>query len=102
MTDIKNADFHEVWWVYAPEHHEWGGLRIARFRRTIDGTSFVVITGEIDQRRIGARIWDDIAPREGWVKVKQIEFPSGTEIERALDAAIRNVVDKIKKEEGFK
>lgn len=95
---IPHSEFHEVWWIYAPERHPWGGARIAHFRKTANGTTIVVITGETDARRVGVRVWDDISPREGWVKVKQSELPSRAEIDAAIDAAIREIVQNIKTE----
>lgn len=97
MNDIPNADFHEVWWIYAPERHEWGGARIAHFRKTVDGTTIVMIQGEM-QHRIGPRVWDDVAPREGWVKVKQIPIPTKAEVDAAIDAALTGIAAKIKTE----
>jgi len=95
MTDYPNDDFHEVWWIYAPERHTWGGLRVAHFRKTIDGALIVGILGESDPRRIGLRIWADIAPREGWVMVKQIMLPSRGEVDAALDTALRDIAEQI-------
>jgi hypothetical protein len=99
--ELPHQDFHEIWWIYAPERHPWGGLRLAHFRKTIDGTVIVIITGETDTRRIGPRVWEDVAPREGWVKVKPIELPTRVEVEAAIDRAIRHVAAKITKEAGF-
>ena len=97
---IPNEDFHEVWWIYAPERHPWGGVRIATFRKTADGTLIVLISNEpLD--RVGPRIWDDVGPREGWVKVKQIALPTRGEVDAAVDAALRAVVHEIKTEQGF-
>lgn len=89
------VDFHEVWWIYSPERHAWGGLRTAHFLKTIEGELIVIIQNETSVMRIGPRVWDDISPREGWVKVKQIEFPSRVEIEAAIDAALRAVAERI-------
>lgn len=72
----QNLDFHEIWWIYSPAKDEWGGLRIAHFRKTLNGYEVVIIQGEIDQRRLGVRIWDDIKDRERWVKVEQIKVPT--------------------------
>jgi hypothetical protein len=74
-------DFHEVWWIYSPMiAKEWGGLRIAHFRKTAQGFLIVNITGEIDQRRVGPRVWIDIQRTELWYKVKQIPVPTIFEI----------------------
>jgi len=98
MDDIMNADFHEVWWIYSPERHEWGGLRIAHFRKTMDGMVLVIIAQETNKRRIGFRVWDEIAPREGWVKVKQIQMPTRAEVDAALDAALTEIARKVTEE----
>lgn len=85
-TLIPHSDFHEVWWIYSPINgKEWAGLRIAHFRKTVNGELVVVITGEIDQRRTGLRVWDDIREREEWFKVRQIPIPTMIEM---LAAAI--------------
>lgn len=78
---VPHADFHEVWWIYSPVNgREWAGLRIAHFRKTVSGELVVVIQGEIDQRRFGMRVWQDIQQSECWYKVKQIPIPSLVEI----------------------
>jgi hypothetical protein len=78
---IPHADFHEVWWIYSPVNgKEWAGLRIAHFRKTMQGDLVVVITSEIDSRRFGPRIWEEIQRTELWYKVKQITIPSVVEI----------------------
>jgi hypothetical protein len=78
---IPHADFYEVWWIYSPINgKEWAGLRIAHFRKSVDGSLVVVITGEIDQRRVGMRVWEDIQQSELWYKVKQIPIPNLVEI----------------------
>ncbi|MGY3278097.1 hypothetical protein [Bradyrhizobium sp. S3.7.6] len=82
---IPHADFHEVWWIYSPvKGKEWAGLRIAHFRKTVNGEIVIVIQGEIDQRRFGMRVWEDIVESEQWYKVKQIPIPSLTEIMAAV------------------
>jgi hypothetical protein len=74
----------EFWWIYSPvKDKEWGGLRIAHFRKTTAGDDIVFITGEIDQRRVGARDWKYVQEVEGWYKVKQIPTPTPTEIDLA-------------------
>lgn len=97
----NHLDFHEVWWIYAPERHPWGGARIAHFRKTFDGTPFFFISDETPDR-VGPRIWEDVAPREGWVKVKQIPFPTKAEVDAAVDLAMRQIATQIKDEAGFK
>lgn len=78
---IPHADFHEVWWIYSPINgKEWAGLRIAHFRKTTNGWLIVVIDSEIDPRRMGVRIWEDIQRTELWYKVKQIAIPTMAEI----------------------
>lgn len=79
-----NLAFHEIWWIYSEGPEEWTGLRIAHFSKSVQGVLMVVITGEVDRRRIGLRIWDDIKDREGWYKVAQITPPSREDIRNAL------------------
>lgn len=100
MMAIQNADFHEVWWIYAQERHPWGGARIAHFRKTADGTLIMFIPGET-RDRTGPRVWEDATAREGWVKVRQIPFPTTAEIEAAVDGVMRDIVKQIKIEHGF-
>lgn len=101
MSGILNEDFHEVWWIYSPERHEWGGLRIAHFRKTVNGTLIAIMLGEADPHRIGPRIWDDVATREGWVKVKPIALPDAADVDAAIDAAMRGIVRDLKEQAGF-
>lgn len=86
---VPHADFHEVWWIYSPLNGvEWSGLRVAHFRKTTTGDLVVYIMGEIDQRRVGARVWDDIQKTELWYRVKQIPIPTMIEImAAAIDAS---------------
>ena len=95
---LPHEDFHEIWWIYSPERHEWGGLRIAHFRKSVDGAVLVIISGETDKRRIGVRIWEDVGPREGWVKVKQIAVPSSAEVKFAIDAQLTKIASDVTKE----
>lgn len=97
MSD-DNEDFQEVWWIFSHSEEEWGGLRIAHFRKTIDGTTIVIIAGEIDRRRVGPRIWDEVAPREGWVKVKQIMLPTKADVDAAVEAALREIAQAVTEE----
>lgn len=97
---MNNTDFHEVWWIYAPERHPWGGLRIATFRKTIDGTLIFFISHE-PRDRMGPRIWDEVSPREGWTRVKQIPFPVRAEIDAAVYDAIATIAQDIKIKAGF-
>lgn len=90
--------FHEIWWIYAQEKHSWGGLRLAHFRKTVDGTIVVTISNETDKRRIGLRIWDDVERNEAWVKVKQIHFPTRAEIEAAVEAKLRQIAKSVTNE----
>lgn len=93
-------DHREVWWIYAPERHPWGGLKIAHFHKSINGEWWVFISGETDTRRIGVRSWNDISQREGWVKVQPIPMPSKLEIDYAIDRALRDIATKLKIEFG--
>lgn len=78
---VPHAEFHEVWWIYSPMNgREWAGLRVGHFRKTVSGDLIVYIAGEIDQRRIGMRIWSSIQQTELWYRVKQIPIPSLIEI----------------------
>ncbi len=45
---IDHAAFHEVWWIYAAEANQWGGLRIAHFKKTDKGELIFFITAETD------------------------------------------------------
>lgn len=90
-------DSAEVWWIYAPERHPWGGLRVAYFIGLEGNSTVVMIQGE-PQGRAGPRVWDDIAPREGWVKVRQIPYPSRAEIDLAVDAALHGIARQITKD----
>jgi hypothetical protein len=93
--------FREVWWIfsygYGPNGpgEPWAGLKVAHFSKTVDGTVIVFIQGETDRRRIGMRTWDDIAEREGWVKVAPIAIPSDQDIKRALDARLFEIAQEI-------
>jgi hypothetical protein len=93
--------FHEVWWIFSLGRgpnglgEPWGGLRIGHFHKTVDFTEVVFINGETDRRRIGMRIWDDIAEREGWVKVAKIAVPSDDDIKHALDARLHEIARQI-------
>lgn len=80
---IPHEDFHEIWWIFSASKEEWGGLRIAHFRKTVNGVMIVIINGEVDKRRVGLRIWDDIKDREGWKKIIQIIPPTSNEILKA-------------------
>jgi hypothetical protein len=75
MTDIPHQDFHEVWWIYADPKQPYGGLRIAHFRKTVDGTLIFMISDEPPDR-MGPRIWAGVSAREGWRKVEQISIPA--------------------------
>lgn len=90
---LLHEDFHEVWWIYAPEHHPWGGVRIAHFRMTVNGMLIFSISNEPPDR-LGLRIWADAAPREGWVKVKQIPLPTKAEVELAMVPHKLTLVDQ--------
>lgn len=76
----RYQEFHEVWWIHSGHDEMWAGLRIAHFRKSMDGALIVIITGEPPDRT-GLRIWDDIAKREGWRKVRQIAIPTREEID---------------------
>ncbi|MCK1670331.1 hypothetical protein [Bradyrhizobium sp. 150] len=78
---VPHADFHEVWWIYSPINgKEWAGLRIAHFRKTTNGVLICTIANEIDPRRIGVRVWEDIQQSELWYKVKQVPIPNLVEV----------------------
>jgi hypothetical protein len=78
---VPHADFHEVWWIYSPINgKEWAGLRIAHFRKTVNGVLVCVIQGEIDHTRFGVRVWEDIQQSELWYKVKQVPIPTFIEV----------------------
>lgn len=81
MTD---RNFHEVWWIYAPKHHPWGGLRLAHFRKT-DDILTVLIVDEADRRPFGEHVWDDIALAEGWIKVARVPIPGSEAVRCAAD-----------------
>lgn len=81
-------DFHEIWWIYSPSEEEWGGLRIAHFRKSTNDVLIVIIDGEVDRRRVGLRVWEDIEKRERWYKVAQIIPPTKTNIQAAMGAYI--------------
>lgn len=91
----------EFFWIYSVGRGPdgpgapWGGLRVGAFQKTHDGTEIVVIQGEVDQRRIGVRIWDDVAEREGWVKVAPIPIPTAEQIKAALDARLFDIAKQI-------
>lgn len=101
MTKFPHEDFHEVWWIYSPERHAWGGLHLAHFRKSIQGNLLVLILGEVDHRRVGLRVWDDITEREGWVQVKQIKIPTNDEITMAIDAKMREIAQDVMREAGI-
>lgn len=99
VTSFKIGDEVEVWWIFSRGENEWNGLRVAFFRKVPpDEMEIVVIIGELDPRRVGPRVWADMSPREGWVKVRKIDLPTGWEIVSAIDAAIYDIVQKIKDE----
>ena len=79
-----DSDFHEVWWIFSKRPEAWAGLRIAHFRKSMDGALIVVIQAEPPERT-GLRIWSDIAPREGWRKVCRIAIPTPDEVRAAFD-----------------
>lgn len=82
-----NLNFHEIWWIYSDGDKEWNGLRLAHFRKTVQGDVIVYIQGEVDRRRLGPRVWDDIKGREGWQKIMQVPIPTADQIRAALRAA---------------
>jgi hypothetical protein len=75
MSDIPHENFHEVWWIWADPKHDYGGLRIAHFRKTNNGALIVMICDEPDERR-GVRVWGDVAAREGWRFIEPIPIPA--------------------------
>lgn len=81
MYDFQ--EFHEIWWLYSTEDAPWAGLRIAHFRKTVNGELIVLITGE-SLERAGLRIWADIEQREHWYKVAQIAVPTADQVRLAL------------------
>lgn len=80
----------EIWWIASDSPEEWGGLRIAYFFNAIGGEVLVVLSGEIDRRRVGVRVWTDIEAREGWFKVAQITTPTPAQIDAARPAPSRS------------
>ena len=87
---MKN-DFHEIWWIYSAEKTEWGGLRIAHFRRAANSDELIVfIQGELPNR-IGPRIWSDIRHREKWHKIKQIPIPTANMIREGMKNDLNRV-----------
>jgi hypothetical protein len=72
---IRENDFHEVWWIWSDQSHDYGGLRVAHFHKTMNGTLIFMISDEPLERR-GIRIWDDISAREGWTRIAQIAVPT--------------------------
>lgn len=78
--------FHEIWWIFSRGREPWAGLRIAHFRKTVQGDLFFIIEGEPPDR-VGLRIWNDVAAREGWFKVQQIVIPTWKKIKAAREAA---------------
>lgn len=68
-------EFHEVWWIASRRKEPWAGLRIAHFRKAVDGTLICIIPGDTPERT-GIRIWSDISEREGWKMVQQIPIPT--------------------------
>lgn len=79
MTDdieLPHGEFHEVWWIYSPINGvHWAGLRIATFRKAVNGTLLFLIHNEVPDRT-GRRVWDDVQAKEFWYKVKQIPIPT--------------------------
>lgn len=82
MSDtLPHEEFHEVWWVYSPINGKsWAGLRLATFRKSVDGALVVIFHNEIAPDRIGIRIWDDVQNTELWYKVVQVPVPTLVEI----------------------
>lgn len=70
----------EVWWIYSDRPEPWAGLRMAHFSKAMpDSTDVFFILGDI-RYRTGIRIWSEVAPREGWHKIRQITVPTPGEI----------------------
>lgn len=67
----------ELWWIASKSTEEWGGLRFASFTRASNPphVEVFVIWGELPGRT-GPRIWEDVAPREGWVKIERVQIPA--------------------------
>jgi hypothetical protein len=86
MMSLPHENFHEVWWICSDQRAE---LVIAHFRKTTDGTLLMFISNE-PPKRVGPRVWDQIAPREGWFKVAQIEIPTPAQVNaaRVMHAAL--------------
>lgn len=68
-------EFHEVWWIASKHKEPWAGLRIAHFRKAVDGTLVFFVLGEPPER-MGLRVWNDVSKREGWTMIQQIPIPS--------------------------
>jgi hypothetical protein len=76
---------NQLWFIYSQAGEPWAGLRIATFVKSIGSPVFdiVLIHNELPER-MGPRIWDDIAEREQWRKVKVIELPTMSEVAEAM------------------
>jgi hypothetical protein len=86
---LPHEEFHEVWWIFS-KNEDYGGLRVAHFRKSVHGVMLIIISNE-QRNRMGARIWDDIRDREGWVRVKQIEVPTKVDVTAAIDARLYEI-----------
>lgn len=86
----------EFWWVYSPMQEEWAGLRIAALNTTVNGSAIVVFFGEIDRRRIGLRVWEDIEQTECWRKIAPIPIPSKEMIRSVMFDWEPNKIETIK------
>jgi hypothetical protein len=83
MTDIsEDIEDREVWFIYSPVNKPWGNLRIATFSKARNAPylDLVVIHNEVDERRLGVRVWQDIMRSEQWFKVRRIELPSAADV----------------------
>ena len=83
MTDIsEDIDRREVWFIYSPVNKPWGNLRIATFSkpRNEPHIDLVVIHNEVEERRLGVRVWQDIVKSEQWFKVRKVELPSAADV----------------------
>lgn len=86
-----NAAFHEIWWIFSDQKEPWAGLRIAHYRKTVNGEDIVFIAGETADR-LGPRTTDAME-REGWVKVKRIILPTPSEVMEAINKESRSKND---------
>jgi hypothetical protein len=82
VSPASNEDLQEFWWIFSPSEEEWGGLRLAAFRKASTGPIFFLIANELPQRT-GLRDWESVSEREGWRKVMRVPMPTQEDIASA-------------------